>query len=223
MGGVLQVAGIDGFLGNLDQVRKASDSEGAAWRSFVTAWWDRFGTAEVTTADLFDVAILSELDLGSGSDPSRRIRLGKLLGRMRDRMFKVADRDVRVAAVRVLRGVQRWALRTEIQNGGVSGQEVGGVGGVEEQLHPQLHPENTEQNQGAGWSGGSGGSFPAPYARAHTHAHAKDSREKLHPLHPLHPEPCNRERNSGGHGGGSGDDTPPSPRGTPNWLLEDDS
>ncbi len=223
MGGVLQVAGIDGFLGNLDQVRKASDSEGAAWRSFVTAWWDRFGTAEVTTADLFDVAILSELDLGSGSDPSRRIRLGKLLGRMRDRMFKVADRDVRVAAVRVVSGVQRWALRTEIQNGGGSGQEARGVCQPEGES-PQPSPQDfCEQNQGVWGSWGSWGSFPAPYARAHAHAHAKDSREKLPQLPQLHPEPCNRERNSGGNGGGSGDDTPPSPPGTPKWLLEDDS
>ena len=28
---------------------EASDAEGAVWRSFVSAWWDRFGTAEVGT------------------------------------------------------------------------------------------------------------------------------------------------------------------------------
>ena len=47
LGGVLEVAGIEGFLGNLDEMMEASDSEGAVWRSFVSAWWDRFGTAEV--------------------------------------------------------------------------------------------------------------------------------------------------------------------------------
>ena len=36
IGGVLEVAGIEGFLGNLDEMMEASDSEGAVWRSFVS-------------------------------------------------------------------------------------------------------------------------------------------------------------------------------------------
>ena len=54
LGGVLEVAGIEGFLGNLDEMMEASDGEGAVWRSFVSAWWDRFGTAEVGTSDLYE-------------------------------------------------------------------------------------------------------------------------------------------------------------------------
>ena len=50
VGGVLEVAGIEGFLGNLDEMMEASDSEGAAWRRFVAAWWDRFGTARSAPA-----------------------------------------------------------------------------------------------------------------------------------------------------------------------------
>ena len=57
VGGVLEVAGIPGFLGNLDEMMEASDSEGAGWSAFIAAWWDRFGTAEVGAADLFDVAL----------------------------------------------------------------------------------------------------------------------------------------------------------------------
>src|SRR5262245_66339535 len=52
MGGVLEVAGIEGFLGNIEEMMEASDTEGGAWRGFVSAWWDRFGTAEVGTGDL---------------------------------------------------------------------------------------------------------------------------------------------------------------------------
>ena len=66
LGGVLEVAGIEGFLGNLDEMMEASDGEGAVWRSFVSAWWDRFGTAEVGTNDLYE----------TGARPaSRRCRL----------------------------------------------------------------------------------------------------------------------------------------------------
>ena len=35
MGGMLEVAGIDGFLGNIEEMLAASDGEGAAWRGFV--------------------------------------------------------------------------------------------------------------------------------------------------------------------------------------------
>ena len=58
VGGVLETAGIPGFLGNLEEMMAASDSEGAGWSAFIAAWWDRFGTAEVGAADLFDLAIV---------------------------------------------------------------------------------------------------------------------------------------------------------------------
>ncbi|ANB34402.1 hypothetical protein M2324_000380 [Rhodovulum sulfidophilum] len=48
LGGVLEVAGIPGFLGNLEEMMESSDSEGAAWNAFIGAWWERFGTALVS-------------------------------------------------------------------------------------------------------------------------------------------------------------------------------
>ena len=91
LGGVLEVTGIDGFLGNLDEMMAASDSEGAAWNAFIGAWWDRFGTAEVGTGDLYEVALACEppLPLGTGGDRSQRTRLGKALARMSDRVFDI--------------------------------------------------------------------------------------------------------------------------------------
>ena len=76
LGGVLEVAGIEGFLGNLDEMMEASDGEGAAWRGFVGAWWDRFGTAEVGTSDLLDLAIAADpkLPLGREGRIARRRR-----------------------------------------------------------------------------------------------------------------------------------------------------
>ena len=118
MGGVLEVAGVAGFLGNLDEMLAAADGEGAVWRSFVGAWWDRFGTAEVGTGDLFEVALACEppLPLGSGGDRSQRTRLGKALGRLRDRVFAIASRNLRVDAARHLSGcaaleTRRWKER----------------------------------------------------------------------------------------------------------------
>ena len=80
IGGILEVAGIPGFLGNLDEMMEASDSEGAVWRGFVSAWWNRFGTAGGRHVDLYEVALACEppLQLGSGTrtlatDPSREV------------------------------------------------------------------------------------------------------------------------------------------------------
>ena len=114
MGGVLEVAGVPGFLGNLDEMLAASDGEGAVWRSFVGAWWDRFGTAEVGTGDLFEVALACEppLPLGSGGDRSQRTRLGKALGRLRDRVFDVEGRKLRVEATGTYQGAA--ALETRL-------------------------------------------------------------------------------------------------------------
>jgi len=115
IGGILVVAGIEGFLKNLDDMMAASDSEGTMWRGFVAAWWDRYGTAEIGTSDLYDLAVACELPLplGSGSDRSQRTRLGKLLGRMRDRVFVIDDRSLRIEAGGTFRRAQRWRLQID--------------------------------------------------------------------------------------------------------------
>ena len=110
---MLELAGIEGFLGNLDEMMEASDGEGAVWRSFVSAWWDRFGTAEVGTNDLYETALSCEppLPLGSGNDRSQRIRLGKALGRLRDRVFHIEGRcRCGPKSAASLHGAQRWRL-----------------------------------------------------------------------------------------------------------------
>jgi hypothetical protein len=118
MGGVLGVAGVKGFLGNLDDILAAADGEGLAWRAFVGVWWDRHGTAMVSTSDLLGAALVTDppLPLGSGGDHSRRICLGKALGRMRDRVFRLDSATVRVEAVGIRHQAQRWRL-VRIQDG----------------------------------------------------------------------------------------------------------
>ena len=134
MGGVLEVAGIEGFLGNIDEMMAASDSEGAVWRSFVSAWWDRFGTAEVGTSDLYELALTAEppLPLGSGNDRAQRTRLGSSLSKMRDRVFGVGNRTVRIELARVLHQAQRWRLAIDEKKGttfGSQGSHLASEGG----------------------------------------------------------------------------------------------
>jgi hypothetical protein len=130
IGGVLEVAGIPGFLGNRDEMMDASDSEGTAWRAFVSGWWDRFGTAEVGTVDLFAVALTLEppLPLGTGNDQSQRVRLGKALPKMRDRIFRCREHDLRLTSAGKYQGAARWKLQivlpTEVAQGLPAGNPV---------------------------------------------------------------------------------------------------
>ena len=74
----------------------------------------RFGTAEVGANDLYEMALSCEppLPLGSGNDRSQRIRLGKALGRMRDRVFHLNSCQcvLRSAARFRVRSVGGWPL-----------------------------------------------------------------------------------------------------------------
>jgi len=89
MDGIIHVAGIEGFLNNLNEFYEESDAEGSTWRGFVAVWWDRFENREIGVSELWDlISDLDEpLDLGQGTEKSQKTRLGMLLVRMRDRQF----------------------------------------------------------------------------------------------------------------------------------------
>jgi putative DNA primase/helicase len=86
MGGILEVAGIPGFLGNLPEFYQEADSESDAFREFVDDWWSELKNQSVGVDDLLETA-QRRLDLEGGTAQAQRIRLGKLLARNRDRLF----------------------------------------------------------------------------------------------------------------------------------------
>ena len=89
MGGILEVAGVPGFLGNLKEMYERADAEGGVWRGFVALWWDRFGTQHVSVADLYELALQCSIPLARGDEHAKRTSLGQALGRMRDRIYTV--------------------------------------------------------------------------------------------------------------------------------------
>jgi len=117
VGGVLETAGIPGFLGNLDEMMAASDSEGAGWSAFIAAWWDRFGTAEVGVADLFDVALFCDPapPITGHTDRAQKTSFGIAIKKMRDRVFRVGDLTVRLVQAGTFRRAVRWQLKVSEQ------------------------------------------------------------------------------------------------------------
>lgn len=116
IGGILDVAGIPGFLGNLDDLYEHSDSEVESFRGFVTAWFETHGSKPVKVAELYEIANQEDLnlDLGDKGDQSRRVRLANLLGQNRDRWFNLAlatgQVSVRVARGEKKSGAYQWFL-----------------------------------------------------------------------------------------------------------------
>src|SRR5215831_18113180 len=85
IGGITECVGIEGFLENLAEFRDHVDSKSRAIRNLVLDWADQFGSREVTASEL--LPITHELDLGSGEEKSRSIRLGKLLSRIEGQCY----------------------------------------------------------------------------------------------------------------------------------------
>ena len=90
IGGILRVAGVDGFLGNMHEFYESSDRETEILRSFVAAWWKDFQDHEVGVAQLYPLIEKYDipLDLGnSGSERSLKTRFGRFIGSLRDRQI----------------------------------------------------------------------------------------------------------------------------------------
>jgi hypothetical protein len=111
VGGILQVAGIPEFLGNLSDFYGESDAEGAGLRALIGAWQKAHGTKVVTAAKLWGIALGLEesLDLGQGNEKSQKTKFGKLIVSLRDRRFG----GLRVAAAGLIQGAKQWRLADE--------------------------------------------------------------------------------------------------------------
>jgi len=89
IGGILEVAGVPGLLGNAQTFRGTRADRTGEWRAFILAWWQRYGTDEVGVEELFTLVTQDHLldsVLGEGNDKSQRSRLGRALVRAAERV-----------------------------------------------------------------------------------------------------------------------------------------
>lgn len=223
LGGVLEVAGIEGFLGNLDEMMAASDSEGGAWRAFVQTWWDRFGTAEVSASDLFGHARIADpaLPISAKDENGQRVRLGLALRKLRDRAFRISDRMVHIRAGASLHNAQRWRLAPAAtddpgQPYQPSPPSLSDVRVGPPRLGLDANPNTATVQEFAGVGEGCEGweGFSTPHTCAHAHARMiKDVAGK--PYQPYQPSP-NPDLTWVSGGEGSKPTLPTLP--APSWL-----
>ncbi len=110
IGGILDVAGIPGFLGNLDELYEVSDTESQALAAFVAGWWELFQDRPVNAGDLWPIAGKSQppLPIGDGNERSQRTRFGIWLGQQRDRV--IGRRRITPAGIDQRQRVAMWRL-----------------------------------------------------------------------------------------------------------------
>lgn len=97
IGGILQVAGIPGLLGNAKAFRIEGIENHSEWRAFVLAWHKEHACRVVGVAKLFSlVARENLLDqvIGDGGEQSQRSRFGHGLRKMLDRVFTVPCSEI---------------------------------------------------------------------------------------------------------------------------------
>jgi hypothetical protein len=87
LGGVLEVAGILGFLDNRRQLFDQADEENIIIKAFLMDWQGRYGTLPVATKELLEIAKTHPLDITAKTDQGMLVRLGRLIGRLVDRWF----------------------------------------------------------------------------------------------------------------------------------------
>ena len=107
MGGILEVNGIEGFLGNLDTFYEASDAERSSWGLFVDTWWERFAEETVRVGQLLLLALEAGIELNSDNERGQRVSLGMQLNQHRDQVIgqhriTLAGRVRRAAVWRLL-------------------------------------------------------------------------------------------------------------------------
>ena len=107
VGGILENAGISGFLGNLNEFYEASDLESQVWQQLVGLWHQRYEQREVGVADLYELALSCDgFDLEGRGDRAQRISFSRQLAAMRDR---VIDQH-RIVKAGKKHNAQQWKL-----------------------------------------------------------------------------------------------------------------
>lgn len=90
MGGILHMAGIQGFLTNRQEVYAHAQSEAEGWQAFVNIWWETYQSQRVGVEQLFKLSKENKLltDLRADrTDRGARTSMGIALSKMRDRLI----------------------------------------------------------------------------------------------------------------------------------------
>ena len=88
MGGILEVIGVQGFLGNLTNFYEEADQERLSCIPFIRAWYKAHSNRRASVGQLLSIAQDTLDDLEGTSIRSQQTKLGQFLGKIKDRIFE---------------------------------------------------------------------------------------------------------------------------------------
>jgi len=114
LGGALKVAGVEGFLGNRQQLFDQADEESAHIRAFLSDWWQAHGDSPVLVKALIETAKGHPLQIASRTEQGQLIRLGQLIQSLEDRRYNLGERlIVTIKRAGEFRRAVLWRLACE--------------------------------------------------------------------------------------------------------------
>lgn len=118
IGGVLDCAGLGGFLKNMSELYAENDEETNTVSRFVSAWWDRYGYQQIGVKELFEVN--SELDMplvNADTARAEKVRIGKQMKQLTGQCVAIFAGDgskiVRIERGNLLHNAQQWFLSVQ--------------------------------------------------------------------------------------------------------------
>jgi hypothetical protein len=106
IGGILEYAGIEGFLANRLDFQKAEESENEKWQKLTVAWAASFGINEVRSGDLYPLAAQCGFEFAGATAEARLIAWGKQLAKHEDHIIG----DYRIVKSRMVQRAALWRL-----------------------------------------------------------------------------------------------------------------
>lgn len=174
VGGVLAVAGVPGFLGNLIEMYEAADDEGPQWEAFLLGLLERFGNEPVTVGEICEkiagdsslVELVpdifeSPLDKNGNITTSFKKRLGRAFSSRAGTRFGDANVRLEKSHPDTDKKVLRWRLVSDVT----------GFTGFTEFPQPQAHAKT-----------------PKPFLETYTSNGASGGSNPVHPVNPVEPE-----------------------------------
>ena len=118
MGGILQNAGVSGFMSDMEYQREGMDAETQQIKGLIQAWHDAYGTKGISGKQIVSLSDAAELDIsdiwGDGSERSQATRAGKFAKTQLDRFFSVTDVDGKEVPVQLVSGLSRGTYRLKL-------------------------------------------------------------------------------------------------------------
>ena len=97
IGGILETVGEFNFLANQSLLSEAADTESSTLGAFVNQWWAKHRDRPVKANQLLEIARqFYEDKLGTGTDASQAIRLGRHLGTYRDWVIPIGSQKAEI-------------------------------------------------------------------------------------------------------------------------------